>query len=243
MEQLSELSQRLGTELPDLWCPTLQTMEPLPKMKIRLSQTQPTQLESSRSRPQNRKRNRTTSKSTSRRRVKQTKSSLDSMKTSSHIIQTEALSNDNSTGTYYQPTIAVKSQGLLNPVSHPSVDQLPQTLPTDINMSSENQFEELFHSLNTPQILVTSTSSTQSPELVNVQELVNMVIQQVAAPHISSINECESRLRLILFEKFAIPTIKHVIDRELSLHHYNPTFKQLHDIVRLGFKEVGLISH
>jgi hypothetical protein len=125
------------------------------------------------------------------------------------------------------------------------VDQLPQTMTTDINISSENQFDELFHSLNPPptQILVTPISTTLSPQLTNMQELVNIVYQQAVVPHINSINECESRLRLVMFEKFAIPMIKNVIDRELSLYHYNPTFMQLHDIVRLGFKEVGLISH
>jgi hypothetical protein len=242
MNPMAELSQLLGTEMPDLWCPPLQTIDPLPKMKIRLSQKQQAQLESSRSKIQNLKRNRSTSKSTSRCRVKKTKSSLDSMKTSS---QTDAVSNDNSSRTCPQLTIAVKSQGLINSVNIPSVDQLPQTMTTDINISSENQFDELFHSLNPPptQILVTPISTTLSPQLTNMQELVNIVYQQAVVPHINSINECESRLRLVMFEKFAIPMIKNVIDRELSLYHYNPTFMQLHDIVRLGFKEVGLISH
>ena len=216
-------------------------------MKIRLSTGTTNSTRVIPPRSQNRKRNRTTSKLTSRRRVKQTNSSLDSMKTSSHIIQTEGVSNVNSTGTYHQSTISVKSHGLLNPISLPCVDQLSQTMTTDITISTENQFEDLYHSLNPPitQFLDTPISSTKStpPPLIDKQELVKIVYQQAVVPHIFSINECESRLRLILFDKFAIPIIKNVIDFDLSLYHYNPTFIQLHDIVRLGFKEVGLISH
>jgi len=96
-----------------------------------------------------------------------------------------------------------------------------------------DQMAALFQNLD-------STKPSQHSQLVNVEVLMDSILQQLVKPHMTAVNECENRLRSILFEKIYLPIIRHVVERELSLYEYCPTFMQLNDIVRLACRESGL---
>jgi hypothetical protein len=80
----------------------------------------------------------------------------------------------------------------------------------------------------------------QSPNTINVQTLVDTIREQVVTPYVKCVNDCENKLRFILFDQFAIPLMRTSIERELVLVNHKPTCNQLYEIVRKSFKDSGI---
>ena len=219
MNQPKDLATQLAEKMPDLWQTTPQIPDQLPKLKISLYSNQPSSLKPTRST----KRKHSVAGSSNRR----TKAAVlkKSAQAASMSSQVEPPQN---TCDLQTPHLTTQT------LSHESTKTNQNFEPVTPSPEVDN-FAELLQTFE--------SAPKQLSERVIVQSILDEIVQQVVLPHMIAVNDCENKLRLILFSKIAVPSIRHVITRNLSVYNYSPTFIQLNNIFLQAFKECGVIPN